>query len=216
MKNSKRWLTLMIAVLTLVAAVGCRQTPAESAPREQYTANGIPLPDWVEVDLIPPNEYSRPQTPLETVTALVVHYVGNPNTSASANRNYFAGLAQSGATYASSHFIIDLDGSVLLCLPLNEQAYCTRTRNTDTIGIECCHPDETGRFTEETYRSLVKLTAWLNRAYGLEASSLLRHYDVTGKICPKYFVDHAEEWDGFRQDVAAEMQRQAAQTTTHT
>ena len=30
-----------------------------------------------------------------------------------------------------------------------------------TISIETCHPDETGKYTEATYDSLVKLTAAL-------------------------------------------------------
>lgn len=40
-------------------------------------------------NLLTPNKYSRPQIPLTTVTKIAVHYVGNPNTSAAANRNYF-------------------------------------------------------------------------------------------------------------------------------
>lgn len=53
--------------------------------------------DWITVDLLPENPYSRPQIPLKQVNGVVVHYTGNPNTSAEANRSYFAGLAQSGA-----------------------------------------------------------------------------------------------------------------------
>ena len=68
--------------------------------------------DWITVDLLPENPYSRPQIPLKQVNGVVVHYTGNPNTSAEANRSYFAGLAQSGATYASSHFIIGIDGKI--------------------------------------------------------------------------------------------------------
>ena len=29
----------------------------------------------------------------------------------------------------------------------------------------------------------------------------IRHYDVTGKDCPKYFVEHEDAWVQFRQDV---------------
>lgn len=100
--------------------------------------------DWITVDLLPENPYSRPQIPLKQVNGVVVHYTGNPNTSAEANRSYFAGLAQSGATYASSHFIIGIDGKVIQCIPLNEIAYCSNSRNDDTISIECCHPDQSG------------------------------------------------------------------------
>lgn len=158
--------------------------------------------DWITVDLLPENPYSRPQIPLKQVNGVVVHYTGNPNTSAEANRSYFAGLAQSGATYASSHFIIGIDGKVIQCIPLNEIAYCSNSRNDDTISIECCHPDDSGAFTQATYDSLVRLTRWLMEEYGLETGQVIRHYDVTGKICPKSFVEHPEEWEQFLADLS--------------
>lgn len=34
---------------------------------------------------------------------------------------------------------------------------------------------------------------------------LIRHHDVTGKICPKWFVDHPDAWEQFKRDVAAKM-----------
>ena len=60
------------------------------------------LPDWIEQELIPVNQYSRPGTPLEQVNGIVVHYVGNPGTTAQNNRDYFASLAETGETSASS------------------------------------------------------------------------------------------------------------------
>ena len=30
---------------------------------------------------------------------------------------------------------------------------------------------------------------------------VIRHYDVTGKNCPKYFVEHEDEWEQFKKDV---------------
>ncbi len=149
-------------------------------------------------ELLPVNEFSRPGTPLEAVNGVVIHYVGNPGTTAEQNRSYFNNLAQTGETYASSHFIIGMDGTVICAVPLDEVAYCSNSRNDDTISIECCHPDETGQFTQETYDALVELTGWLCRTYRLDREDVIRHYDVTGKICPKYFVDHPEAWDAFR------------------
>ena len=34
---------------------------------------------------------------------------------------------------------------------------------------------------------------------------MIRHYDVTGKICPKYYVDHPDKWEEFLQDVDAQI-----------
>lgn len=78
-----------------------------------------------------------------------------------------------------------------------------RKKNVDTVSIECCHPDETGKFNDETYDSLVKLTAWLCRNLGLTEKDVIRHYDATGKDCPRYFVAHEDAWKKFLSDVKA-------------
>ena len=159
------------------------------------------MPHWVTVDLLPENKYSRPGIELKEVNGIVVHYVGNPGTTAQNNRNYFADLAENGAAYASAHFVIGLDGEVIQCVPLDEIAYCSNSRNSDTISIECCHPDEGGAFNQATYDSLVELTAFLADYYGLTADEVIRHYDVTGKECPKYYVDNEDAWLRFKADV---------------
>lgn len=163
----------------------------------------VKVPAYVEQDYLTVNEWSRPGDPLEEINGVVIHYVGNPNTTAQANRNYFDSLASgTEGTYASSHFIVGLEGEVVQCVPLTEIAYASNTRNGDTVGIEVCHPDETGKFSPVTYDRLVELTAWLCREFRLDPESdVIRHYDVTGKICPKYFVEEPAAWDQFRMDV---------------
>ena len=42
----------------------------------------ITLPDYVKEDLLPVNEYSRCGDKLQRVNAVVIHYVGNPDTTA--------------------------------------------------------------------------------------------------------------------------------------
>ena len=86
-------------------------------------------------------------------------------------------------------------------MPTWEVAYASNERNSDTVSIEVCHPDKDGQFTEETYRSLVQLTAWLCVKFDLSQEDVIRHYDVTGKICPKYFVEHEDAWEEFRDNV---------------
>ena len=39
---------------------------------------------------------------------------------------------------------------------------------------------------------------------------MIRHYDVTEKLCPLYYVEHPEARDAFRADVAAELADQEA------
>lgn len=172
------------------------------ASRRGLPGEEIQTPAWVKKDYLTVNEWSRPGTPLERVNAVVVHYVGNPGTTAQANRNYFESLS-SGAdgVYASSHFVVGLEGEVLQCIPLTEIAYASNTRNEDTVAVEVCHPDETGEFSPVTYDRAVELTAWLCGEFHLDpASDVIRHYDVTGKECPKYFVDNPEAWEAFLTD----------------
>lgn len=157
----------------------------------------INVPDWVTQNLLPVNEYSRPGDALPQVNGVVVHYVGNPGTTAKQNRSFFANLAKTHETYASSHFLIGIDGAIIQCVPLNEISYCSNHRNADTIAIECCHPDDTGRFTQETTEALIRLLNWLIETYGLERENILRHHDVNGKDCPKYFVQNPKEWEVF-------------------
>ena len=50
----------------------------------------------------------------------------------------------------------------------------------------------------------MELTAWLCEEFHLDPEEdVIRHYDVTGKLCPLYYVEHPEAWDAFLQDVAA-------------
>lgn len=92
-------------------------------------------------------------------------------------------------------------GEIVQCIPCNEIAYASNDRNEDTIAIECCIPDETGEFTDATYQSLIELTAWLMGRYDLTTDDVIRHYDVTGKMCPKYYVEHEDAWLLFKQDL---------------
>lgn len=170
--------------------------------RKKIDVSKLDKPQWIKEDYIEPNPYSRPQTELEWVNGIVVHYVGNPGTTAKQNQSYFNGLADSHETYASSHFIIGLEGEVIQCIPLDEIAYCSNDRNQDTISIECCHPDESGAFTQATYDSLVRLAQWLCESFRLDSSKdVIRHYDVTGKECPLYYVRNQEAWEQFIQDL---------------
>ena len=161
------------------------------------------LPDWITQDLIPVNEYSRPGRPMIAMNGIVVHYIGNPGTTAKQNRNYFAGLARSHETSASSNFIIGLDGEVLLCVPIGEVAFASNDRNDDTLSIEVCHPDDTGEFTPESYASLVRLVRWLAEFYELDEEDIIRHYDIRGKECPRYFVQNPAAWEAFKAEVFA-------------
>lgn len=159
----------------------------------------LEVPDYVDVQIIDVDGSSRRGTQLDGISDIVIHYVGNPGTTAAQNRGWYANPQST----VSSHFLVGLDGEVIQCIPLNEKSSATNHRNGDTISIEVCHPDDTGKFNRATYDSLVELAAWLVKSCGLDADRVIRHYDVTGKECPRYFVQHEDAWIQFKADVAA-------------
>lgn len=167
----------------------------------------------IDVQLLTPNEYSRPGIATEPIENIVVHYTANPGTTAQQNRDFFEGLKDSHETSVSSHFVIGLDGEIIQCIPTAERAYASNQRNYNTVSIECCHGDETGKFNEGTYDSLVELCAWLCCKFNLQAEDVIRHYDVTGKACPKYFVDNEGEWEKFINDIAKYIDDNAVEMT---
>ncbi len=155
----------------------------------------------MDVQLLTVNPYSRPGTKTKKIKGIVIHYTANPGATAMGNRNYFENLKDTKATKASSNFVVGLDGEIVQCVPTWEVAYASNDRNEDTVSIECCHPDKSGKFKKDTYKSMVQLTAWLCMKFDLTDQDVIRHYDVTGKNCPKYFVEDEKAWEKFRSAV---------------
>lgn len=143
------------------------------------------------------NERARPGTKRNNITTIVVHWVGNPNTSAINNRNYFNNKT-ANVNDVSAHYIVGLDGEIIRCIPDNEVAHHAKQANPYSIGIEVCHPDWNGRFNYKSYLSLLKLVSWLCDKYDISADNVRRHYDITGKACPVYYVDNPSEWNLFK------------------
>ena len=185
--------------LLVLLAVGWHVYQNEIIPREKvFELAATPIPDWIDRQIIKVDGDSRRGVYLEGVRNIVIHYVGNPGTTARQNRDYY----ENPSSEVSSHFVIGLEGEIIQCIPLHEKSSASNHRNKDTISIEVCHPDETGRFTDASYRSLVRLTAWLLDVCGLDSNDIIRHYDITAKQCPLYFVIHEDAWEQFTRDVA--------------
>lgn len=161
----------------------------------------------IDVQLLDINPYSRPGISIDVIRSIVIHYTANPGSTAQENRDYFNNLQYSQETSVSSNFVIGLEGEIIQCIPTWEMAYASNERNSDTVSIEVCHPDESGKFSDETYRSLVQLTGWLCVKFGLTQEDVIRHYDVTGKNCPKYFVEDENAWKKFRDDVGSAVEK---------
>ena len=190
-----------ILFLALLAA-GWHIYQNEIIPREKvFELAATDVPEWIDQQIIKVDGCSRRGVMLEGVRNIVIHYVGNPGTTAQQNRDYYA----SRSSEVSSHFVIGLKGEIIQCIPLHEKSSASNHRNKDTISIEVCHPDAYGKFTDASYQSLVKLTAWLCDVCDLDSDDVIRHYDITGKQCPLYFVTYKDEWENFKDSVAAVM-----------
>ena len=150
-------------------------------------------------------KHGRPGTKM-VPQGIIIHYVANPGSSAIGNRNYFENTG-----VASAHYIIDISGEIIRAIPDNEVAWhagrsfgaqwdaMSKTNNSRFIGIECCHPDSGGKFSENTRAALIKLCADLCNRYGI--NQIYRHYDVCGKICPLWYVNHPADWNKLKSDI---------------
>ena len=170
-----------------------------SAKLEKVKA--IKIPNWIDVQLIHLHNTARTGTELDGVKNIVIHYVGNPNTSAQNNRDYF----DKDSTEVSSHFVVGLEGEIIQCVPLWEKSAASNWRNSDTVSIEVCHPDDTGKFNDTTYNAVIKLSAWLLNELGLDESAVIRHYDITEKLCPLYYVEHEDAWNQMKKDIGTKL-----------
>lgn len=193
----------LVVFFFIVGMLRLFRNETKAEPVISYQYRSVEKPE-VKERLLTVNENSRPGTPLEEVNGVVIHYTANPNTTAYANRNYFESkkdCADESQNKVSSHYIIGLDGTIVQCIPEEEIAYASNERNSDTISIECCHPDSSGKFNRETYRSLVQLTGYLCVKYQLSEDDIIRHYDITKKLCPKYYVEHPQKWKKLKKDI---------------
>jgi N-acetylmuramoyl-L-alanine amidase len=175
------------------------------------------------IDFLPKNRFSRPGDRMSRVEGVVIHWVQWPGATAKRVRDYFAEGVPAESRYAGAHYVIGLEGEVIQMIPETEVAYhagpsgdtlqTTRITlgglpNWRTVGIELCHPDETGQFTDKTYDAAVRLTRDVCIRYDIEPMScVLRHHDCTGKDCPLWFVTVPKEWDHFRLEVLHGMKR---------
>lgn len=135
---------------------------------------------------------------------IVMHYTANDGDSGASNGKYFQ---QALNPVASAHYFVD-ETSITISVPEDYVAYhCGADkyrhpfcRNYNSIGIEMCDTKRDGRVmaTEQTIQNAAELAAALCEKYGLPVSHIIRHYDVTGKLCPKYWVDNPEGIVRFR------------------
>lgn len=188
---------IIVAAIVIMSCLVVKRINQNSEAKKVKNLVEIKIPDWIDSQIIDVDGASRNGYKLKGVKDIVVHYVGNPGTTAQQNHDFYAG----NQSNVSSHFVVGLDGEIIQCIPINEWSAASNWRNNDTISIEVCHPDETGKFKKKTYSSLVKLVAWLENVCDIDESYVIRHYDITKKECPRYFVQHEDKWKTFKKNV---------------
>ncbi len=143
----------------------------------------------------------------QAVTYLVIHYVGATG-DARNNAKYYGTTPNIGA---SAHYFVGHGPSPELWASVAETDtawHCGANRyvhpacrNDNSIGVElCCHRDAGGGwyFDPETVDAAVELCREIVARYGIDRDHVLRHYDVTGKVCPAPFVNDASAWEDFK------------------
>ena len=141
---------------------------------------------------------------------LVKHYVGATG-GAEANCKYFYNTYRG----ASAHFFVGHNGEIWQCVEENDTAWhCGASsykhkecRNSNSIGVELCvKKDANGKwyYTEETKKAAIQLFAYLMDKYAIDASHVLRHYDVTGKTCGEPDVRSGNKvWSSFKSAISS-------------
>ena len=79
---------LIIATIIIVSFKG-KKAKQEEVKAEVTSTLYNPIQPKLDVQLLTPNPYSRPQKPLEKVNGIVVHYTANPGTSATKQKRLF-------------------------------------------------------------------------------------------------------------------------------
>lgn len=164
----------------------------------------------IEKLLTPYNFTNRDDT--GRIRYIVIHYVGALG-GAKENCKYYAGKYIG----ASTHYFVGFDGEIWQSVEDGDVAWhCGAKnykhgdcRNSNSIGIEMCVRNKGSQmadsqdwyFEEATVRAAVELTRHLMKTYGVDAAHVIRHYDVTGKLCPNPYVYNSTKhtWDAFKE-----------------
>ena len=155
----------------------------------------------------------------ESVKYIVIHYTGSEGTAAN-NVSYFNG----GNRGASAHYFVGQNGEVReYCDPAKWYAwhcggslesshhpYYGKCTNRNSIGIEICthNNGSVWTFTETAVNAAVELTKYLMAKFSVPADRVIRHWDITGKSCPRVpgwgAVGGDAEWKKFKNGLSGD------------
>lgn len=146
-----------------------------------------------------PTNYRAGRT--REIDHIVLHYTAGDGDTAENNGRYFAGENRN----ASCHYFVDEEGWIL---SVREEDTAWHAGNWDmncrSIGVELCSKkDKNGKYfiPEETLQQGKILLRELIARYKIPESRFLRHYDVTGKLCPMPMVEDEHLWRRFKEEL---------------
>lgn len=141
---------------------------------------------------------------------IVIHYTANNGDTAQNNADYFS---RTPNLSSSAHYFVDESNVWQSVLDKDTAWHCGGNtykhkdcRNANSIGIEMCsRKDATGKyyFKDEVVKRTIALTKEIMRKYNIPVTNVIRHYDVTGKICPAPFVNDEKKWRDFLSKLSA-------------
>lgn len=137
---------------------------------------------------------------------ITIHSTGNPQSTAKNERRWLTN--PSNTRQASFHIVVD-EREAIECIPLNEVTWHAGdgrngTGNRKTISIEIC---ESGN-REKTLQNAIELTAKLLYERGWGVDKLRRHFDWSGKNCPRILnYNNWQGWTKFKNDVQKELNK---------
>lgn len=170
----------------------------------------------IKVNLANKNNFGERRAK-SSIEFIVIHYTANDGDSDESNGKYFA----NNIVNASAHYFVD-DDSITQSVPDNYVAWSVggnkypntnggssyrKCINKNSISIEMCDTKRNGEydFTEETIKNTAELVKTLMKKYKIPISKVIRHYDVTGKVCPAPFVKNKKAWENFKERLVDEV-----------
>lgn len=149
----------------------------------------------IKTKLANPGNYG-PARALSSIKYIVLHYTGNDGDSDEANANYFA----NNVVKTSAHYFVD-DNSVTQSVPDDRVAWhCgaktyfhADARNFNSIGVELCDNKRDGQIqpSQATIDRALELVRWLMKNYSVPQERVIRHWDVSHKLCPAFWCGTA-------------------------
>ena len=141
------------------------------------------------------------------VEYIVIHYTSNQGDTAKNNADYFA----REKVGASAHYFCDENEIWQSVKDTDTAWHCgaktykhPECRNSNSIGIEICMNDKSGKVRQGSIDTAAELARYLMKRYGILLANVIRHHDVTGKDCPAPMVDDPALWDAFKKSLIKE------------